>query len=61
MQHSDTDDYVKNSPEAEISAHGRVAGRVYKEYLHNDGNNFTLSILLIIFIISQITTIGNDY
>ncbi|KYN35064.1 hypothetical protein ALC56_10603, partial [Trachymyrmex septentrionalis] len=34
---SDTDDsdYVENSPEAEMSAHDRVAGRVYKEYFHN--------------------------
>ena len=63
MQHSDTNDsdYVENSPEAEMSAHGRVADRVYKEYLHNGGNNFTLSVLLMIFIISQIATTGNDY
>ena len=44
-----------------MSAHGRVAGRMYKEYLHNSGNNFTLSVLLLIFIISQIATTGNDY
>ncbi|XP_018340197.1 PREDICTED: probable multidrug resistance-associated protein lethal(2)03659, partial [Trachymyrmex septentrionalis] len=31
------------------------------EYLHNGGNNFTLSVLLMIFIISQIATTGNDY
>ncbi|KYN41665.1 hypothetical protein ALC56_03926 [Trachymyrmex septentrionalis] len=63
IAHSDTDDsdYVENSPEAEMSGHGRVAGRVYKEYLHNGGNNFTLSVLLMIFIISQIATTGNDW
>ncbi|KAG5348129.1 MRP4 protein, partial [Acromyrmex charruanus] len=63
LLHSDIDDsnYVKNIPEAEMTAHGRVAGRVYKEYLHNGGNNFTLFVLLMIFIISQIVTTGNDY
>ena len=63
MQYSDTDDsdYVENSPKAEMSAHGRVASRVNMEYLHNGGNNFTLSVLLILFIISQIATTGNDY
>ncbi|KYN28009.1 Multidrug resistance-associated protein 4 [Trachymyrmex cornetzi] len=63
ITHSDIDDsdYVENSPEAEMTAHGRVAGRVYKEYLHNGGNSFTLSLLLIIFIISQVATTGNDY
>ena len=63
MQHSDTNDsdYVENSPETEMSAHGRVAGRVYKEYLHSGGNNFMLSVLLMIFVISQIATTGNDY
>ncbi|KYN26716.1 Multidrug resistance-associated protein 4, partial [Trachymyrmex cornetzi] len=63
ITHSDTDDsdYVENSPEDEITAYGKVAGRVYREYLHNGGNNFTLSLLLMIFIISQVATIGNDY
>ncbi|KAG5321994.1 ABCC9 protein, partial [Acromyrmex heyeri] len=44
-----------------MTAHGRVAGRVYKEYLHYGGNNFTLFVLLMIFIISQVVTTGNDY
>ncbi|KAG5313939.1 MRP4 protein, partial [Acromyrmex insinuator] len=59
--HSDIDDsdYVENIPEAEMTVHGRVAGRVYKEYLHNSGNNFTLFVLLMIFIISQVATTGN--
>ncbi|XP_012058534.1 PREDICTED: multidrug resistance-associated protein 4-like [Atta cephalotes] len=63
ITHSDIDDsdYVENSPEAEMSAHGRVAGRVYKEYLHNGGNNFMLFVLLMSFIISQVATTGNDY
>ncbi|KYQ56410.1 Multidrug resistance-associated protein 4, partial [Trachymyrmex zeteki] len=63
ITHSDIDDsdYVENSPEVEMTAHGRVAGRVYKEYLHNGGSIFTLSVLLMIFIISQVATTGNDY
>ncbi|KAG5330248.1 L259 protein, partial [Acromyrmex charruanus] len=63
ITHSDIDDsdYVENIPEAEMTAHGRVAGRVYKEYLHNGGNNFTLFVLLMIFIISQVAITGNDY
>ncbi|KAG5333125.1 L259 protein, partial [Acromyrmex charruanus] len=62
-RHSDIDDsnYVENIPEAEMTAHGRIAGRVYKEYLHNGGNNFTLFVLLMIFIISQVAITGNDY
>ncbi|KAG5309273.1 MRP4 protein, partial [Acromyrmex insinuator] len=56
ITHLDIDDI----PKAEM-AHGRVAGRVYKEYLHNSGNNFTLFVLLMIFIISQVATTGNDY
>ncbi|KAG5309239.1 MRP4 protein, partial [Acromyrmex insinuator] len=63
ITHSDIDDsdYVENIPEAEMTAHGRLASRVYKEYLHNGGNNFTLLVLLMIFIISQVATTGNDY
>ncbi|KAG5324835.1 MRP4 protein, partial [Pseudoatta argentina] len=63
ITHSDIDDsdYVENIPEAEMTEHGRVAGRVYKEYLHNGGNNFILFVLLMIFIISQVATTGNDY
>ncbi|KAG5345041.1 MRP4 protein, partial [Acromyrmex heyeri] len=61
--HSDTDDsdYVENISEAEMMAHGRVVGRVYKEYLYNGDNNFTLFVLLMIFIISQVATTGNDH
>ncbi|KAG5324088.1 MRP4 protein, partial [Pseudoatta argentina] len=60
ITHSDIDDsdYVENIPEAEMTAHSRVAGRVYKEYLHNGGNNFTLFVLLMIFIISQVALPG---
>ena len=50
---------MENIPEAEMTAHGRVAGRVYKEYLHNGDNNFILFVLLMIFIISQVATTGN--
>ncbi|EGI58606.1 Multidrug resistance-associated protein 4 [Acromyrmex echinatior] len=60
-RHSDIDDYVENIPEVEMTEHGRIAGRVYKKYLHNGGNNFTLFVLLMIFIISQVATTGNDY
>ncbi|XP_073368124.1 LOW QUALITY PROTEIN: multidrug resistance-associated protein 4 [Mycetomoellerius zeteki] len=61
--HSDIDDsdYVENSPEAEMTAHGQISGRVYKEYLHHGGNYFMLVTLLLLFIISQIVTTGNDY
>ncbi|KAG5309734.1 L259 protein, partial [Acromyrmex insinuator] len=64
VQYSNTDDsdyIVENCPEVKMTTHGQVVGRVHKEYLHNDGNNFTLSVLLIIFIISQVAIIGNDY
>ena len=46
--------------ETEIAAHDPITDRVHKEYLHNGGNNFTLFVLLMIFIISQANT-GNDY
>ncbi|EGI60689.1 hypothetical protein G5I_11111 [Acromyrmex echinatior] len=59
-QHSDTNsDYVENIPKAEMTAHSRIAGRVCKEYLHDDSNNFTLFVLLMIF--SQVATTGSDY
>ncbi|KAG5331515.1 MRP4 protein, partial [Acromyrmex charruanus] len=57
----DDSDYVETSPEAEMTAQGRISGKVYKEYLHNGGNYFMLFILLVLFIISQIATTGNDY
>lgn len=41
--------------------HGQVSGKVYKEYLHHGGNYFILSVLLLFFIISQVSTTGNDY
>ncbi|KAG5309736.1 L259 protein, partial [Pseudoatta argentina] len=50
--HSDIDD----SDYMEDDGARRVAGRVY-----NGGNNFTLFVLLMIFIISQVATTGNDY
>ncbi|XP_011701755.1 PREDICTED: multidrug resistance-associated protein 4-like, partial [Wasmannia auropunctata] len=61
--HSDIDvsDFMKNNPEAETMAHGRVSGRVYKEYLHHGGNYFILFMLLLIFFISQIAITGSDY
>ncbi|XP_011698815.1 PREDICTED: multidrug resistance-associated protein 4-like [Wasmannia auropunctata] len=61
--HSDTNvsDYMKNSSETEMMAHGRVSGRVYKEYLHHGGNYFTLFMLLLISVISQVAITGNDY
>jgi len=63
MQHSDIDDsdYVENIPEGEMMAHGRISGKVYKEYLHHGGNYFTLFMLLFFFVISQVATTGNDY
>ncbi|KAG5307336.1 MRP4 protein, partial [Acromyrmex insinuator] len=57
----DDSDYVEISPEAEMTAQGRISGKVYKEYLHHGGNYFMLFILLVLFIISQIATTGNDY
>ncbi|XP_011701007.1 PREDICTED: multidrug resistance-associated protein 4-like isoform X2 [Wasmannia auropunctata] len=57
----DNSDHVENRPEVEMIAHGRVSWRVYKEYLHHGGNYFTLFMLLLIFIISQIAITGNDY
>ncbi|XP_071557592.1 ATP-binding cassette subfamily C member 4-like isoform X2 [Temnothorax nylanderi] len=61
--HSDIgdSDYAGNSPEAEIMARGRMSGKVYKEYFHHGGNYFTLFILLLLFVISQVATTGNDY
>ncbi|XP_011701011.1 PREDICTED: multidrug resistance-associated protein 4-like, partial [Wasmannia auropunctata] len=57
----DNSDYVENRPEAEMTAHGRMSGRVYKEYMYYGGNYFTLFMLLLIFIISQVAITGNDY
>ncbi|XP_071557590.1 ATP-binding cassette subfamily C member 4-like [Temnothorax nylanderi] len=57
----DDSDYAENSPEAEIIARGRLPGRVYKEYFHHGGNYFTLFSLLLLFVISQVATTGNDY
>ncbi|XP_036147849.1 multidrug resistance-associated protein 4 [Monomorium pharaonis] len=54
-------DYVENIPEGEMMAHGRISGRVYKEYFHHGGNYFILLMLLLSFVISQIAIIGNDY
>ncbi|XP_011704354.1 PREDICTED: multidrug resistance-associated protein 4-like, partial [Wasmannia auropunctata] len=54
-------EYEENSQEAEMMAHGRISGRVYKNYLHHGGNYFILLILLLIFVISQVATTGNDY
>ncbi|XP_077262946.1 LOW QUALITY PROTEIN: ATP-binding cassette subfamily C member 4-like [Temnothorax americanus] len=61
--HSDIgdSDYAENSPEAEIMARGRMSGKVYKEYFHHGGNYFTLFMLLLLFVISQVATTGNDY
>lgn len=63
MQYMDIDDsnYVENTPEAEMMAHGRVSSKVYKEYLHHGGNYFTLFMLLLCFVVSQIAITGNDY
>ncbi|XP_071570690.1 ATP-binding cassette subfamily C member 4-like isoform X2 [Temnothorax nylanderi] len=57
----DDSDYAENSLEAEMMARGRMSGKVYKEYFHHGGNYFTLFILLLLFVISQVATTGNDY
>ncbi|XP_011877748.1 PREDICTED: probable multidrug resistance-associated protein lethal(2)03659 isoform X2 [Vollenhovia emeryi] len=57
----DDSDYAAHIPEAEMMAHGRISGRVYREYLHRGGNCFTLFILLLLFIISQVAITGTDY
>lgn len=54
-------DYIGNNPDGEAMAHGRLSTKVYKEYLHHGGNYFTLFILLLVFVISQVATTGNDY
>ncbi|XP_011701753.1 PREDICTED: multidrug resistance-associated protein 4-like [Wasmannia auropunctata] len=54
-------DHIENNPETEMMAHDKIPGGVFKEYLHHGGNYFTLFILLLGFIISQIATTGNDY
>ncbi|XP_071628428.1 ATP-binding cassette subfamily C member 4-like [Temnothorax longispinosus] len=61
--HSDIDDsdYAENNPEEENVTCGRISGRVYKDYFHHGGNYFTLLMLLLLFVISQVATIGNDY
>ncbi|KAG5343400.1 MRP4 protein, partial [Acromyrmex heyeri] len=52
VQHSDTDsDYVEKRSRDDGTW---ASSRVYKEYLHNGGNNFTLFVLLV-------ATTGNDY
>ncbi|XP_071641737.1 ATP-binding cassette subfamily C member 4-like isoform X2 [Temnothorax longispinosus] len=57
----DDSDYAENSLEAEMMPCGRISGRVYKEYIHHGGNYFTLFTLLLLFVISQVATTGNDY
>ncbi|XP_011877749.1 PREDICTED: multidrug resistance-associated protein 4-like isoform X1 [Vollenhovia emeryi] len=57
----DDSDYAENSPEAEMMAHGRISGKVYKEYLHHGASYFSLFMLLLLFIISQVATSGTDY
>lgn len=63
MQQSDIDDfdYVENSLEAEMMGHGRISSKVYKEYFHHGSNYFMLFILLLLFVLSQIATTGNDF
>ena len=47
--------------EAEIIASGRIPGKVYKEYFRSGGNHFTLTMLVLAFIVSQAVTSGTDY
>ncbi|KAG5323102.1 MRP4 protein, partial [Acromyrmex heyeri] len=72
-EHSDIDDsdYVENIPEAEMIESNRpsipspfsliVSLTKFQGFGRNSGNNFTLFVLLMIFIISQVVTTGNDY
>ncbi|KAL0104962.1 hypothetical protein PUN28_016536 [Cardiocondyla obscurior] len=57
----DDSDFTENSPEAEMIARGRISGKVYDKYLHHGGNYFILVTLLLLFIVSQVATTGNDY
>ncbi|XP_039312480.1 multidrug resistance-associated protein 4-like isoform X1 [Solenopsis invicta] len=60
--HSDIDeDYIENTPEGEMMAHGQMSSKVYKKYFHHGANYFVLFILLLFFVISQVATTGNDY
>ncbi|XP_011635942.1 multidrug resistance-associated protein 4-like [Pogonomyrmex barbatus] len=63
VQYSDIDDsdYEENQPEGEMMARGRLSGKVYKEYLYHGGNYLVLFMLLLLFVISQVATTGNDY
>lgn len=54
-------DYTENNLEGEAMMSGQVSGKVYREYLHYGGNYFVLFVLLLLFLISQIATTGNDY
>lgn len=60
---SDIDDleYAGNSLEAEMMARGQISGKVYKEYFHHGSNYFILFMLLVLFVISQVATTGNDF
>ncbi|KAL6254636.1 hypothetical protein P5V15_013943 [Pogonomyrmex californicus] len=57
----DDSDYEENQPEGEMMARGRLSGKVYKEYLYHGGNYFVLFMLLLLFVVSQVATTGNDY
>ncbi|RLU20387.1 hypothetical protein DMN91_006996 [Ooceraea biroi] len=59
--YSDVDEYVGNNLEGEEMEHGQLSSKVFKEYLLHGGGYFMLFILLMLFVISQVATSGNDY
>ncbi|EZA62697.1 Multidrug resistance-associated protein [Ooceraea biroi] len=60
-RYSDVDEYVGNNLEGEEMEHGQLSSKVFKEYLLHGGGYFMLFILLMLFVISQVATSGNDY
>ncbi|XP_011259351.2 multidrug resistance-associated protein 4 [Camponotus floridanus] len=52
---------MENNLEGEEMMRGQISSKVYRDYLHHGGNYFILFVLLLVFIISQIATTGNDY
>ncbi|GAB1868440.1 Multidrug resistance-associated protein 4-like [Camponotus japonicus] len=52
---------MENNLEGEEMMRGQISSKVYREYLHYGGNYFILFVLLLVFIIGQVATTGNDY
>jgi len=62
-QYSEIDDSDdrENIPDGEEMMRGHLSSTVYKKYFHYGGSYFVLFMLVLIFIISQVATNGNDY